>query len=69
MNTDSTILKEQAKALENELKKTLDCYLDVLDWVSLLTMLGDLAIRRKDTPVVGIMMYAIEFLSQKGRKP
>jgi hypothetical protein len=66
MSTDSTILKEQAKALENELKKTLNCYLDVLGWVALLTMLGDLAIKRKDSKVVGIMMYAVEFLTKKG---
>ena len=66
VNTDSTILKEQAKALQNELKKTLDCYLDVLGWVSLFTMLGDLAIKRKDSKVVGIMMYAVQFLTKKG---
>ena len=66
MNTDVEILREQAKALETEVRKVIEIYLDVLGWVSLLTMLGDNAIRRKDTKVVGIMMYAVQFLTKKG---
>jgi hypothetical protein len=68
MNTDTAILKQQAKALETEVRKVIEIYLDVWNWVSLFTMLGDLAIRRKDTMVVGVMMYAVEFLNQKGKR-
>ena len=66
MNTDAAILKEQTKALETEVRKVIETYLDVRNWVSLFTMLGDLAIKRKDTKVVGIMMYAVQFLTKKG---
>ena len=68
MNTDGEILQQQAKALEKELRKVLSCYLEILGWVSLLTMLGDLAIRRKDVKIVGIMMNAVEFLERKGMR-
>ena len=68
MNTDADILKQQSTELENELKKVLDCYLDVLGWVSLFTMLGNLAIRRKDSRAVGIMLFAVERISQRNKR-
>ena len=66
MNTDAAILKEQAKALDAEVRKVIETYLDIRNWVALFTMLGDIAIKRQDTKVVGIMMYAVQFLTKKG---
>jgi len=66
MNTDPEILKEQAKALGTEVRKGIEIYLNVLGWVSLFTMMGDIAMKRKDGKVTGILIHVVNFLEQKG---
>ena len=66
MNTDSEILKQQSKALGAEVRKVIEVYLDLLGWISLFTMLGDVAMKRKDGKVTGILIHVVNFLEQKG---
>ena len=70
MTTDAEKLKpEDIEILEAKVKKILACHLDLMGgWVQLFVMLGDLAISRKDNEVVALMMSAVEFLNQKGKK-
>jgi len=70
MKSESKLISQDIEELEAKLKKILSCHLNLMGgWVPLFVMLGDLAISRRDNEVVGIMMSAVELLTQKENKP
>ena len=70
MKSEAKLTSQDIELLEAKLKKIIACHLDLMGgWTSLFILLGDLALSRKENNVVGIMLNAAEFLSQKGQTP
>jgi len=61
-------LKVAKAALEAEIESVLESYVELLGWVPLFQMCSRLAEKRFDAEVGGVMLTAINFLSEKGKK-
>ena len=59
-------LKKAKVALEAEIESVLESYVELRGWVPLFQMCSRLAEKRLDAEAGGIMLAAINFLSDKG---
>ena len=66
MSTDSEALKTETAALESEVEALLACYVEVASWKALFGMLGRLAEKRSEGRIGGVMLAAVNYLSEKG---